>query len=64
MGSDRFQGYNDGSDYPPEPMGRVHDDGTPFGVVDGHVEFMKFRVYRALELSDRDAGTGRFYFVR
>ncbi|MBI3849257.1 MAG: DUF1559 domain-containing protein [Verrucomicrobia bacterium] len=58
MGPDSLN-YNDGSNYPDEPIGRIHDDGTPFGVVDGHVEFMKFRVYRALA----NAASDRFYFV-
>jgi prepilin-type N-terminal cleavage/methylation domain-containing protein len=44
--------YNDGSNSPDEPIARLHSDGTPFGVVDAHVEYMKFRIYRALQLSE------------
>src|SRR6266567_91331 len=46
MGPDSVN-YNDGSNSPDEPISRLHSDGTPFGVVEGHVEFMKFKVYRA-----------------
>jgi Tfp pilus assembly major pilin PilA len=58
MGPDSLN-YNDGANYPDEPIGRVHDDGTPFGVVEGRVEFMKFRAYRALA----SEGSVRFYFA-
>jgi prepilin-type N-terminal cleavage/methylation domain-containing protein len=58
--------YNDGSNSPDEPIARLHNDGTPFGVVDSHVEFMKFRVYRALQISELGPWQsrnilGRFY---
>ena len=67
MGPDSIN-YNDGSNSPDELIGRIHNDGTPFGVVDGHVEFMKFRVYRALQLSESGPWSnkgirGRFYCV-
>jgi len=60
MGPDSVN-YNDGSNSPDELISRLHSDGTPFGVVEGHVEFMKYRVYRALEISERAKGKGRFY---
>ena len=65
MGPDILN-YNDGSNSPDEEISRLHNDGSPFGVVDGHVEFMKYRVYRALELSERTpyqqrGVRGRFY---
>lgn len=60
MGPDSVN-YNDGSNSPDEPISRLHNDGTPFGVVEGHVEFMKYRQYRPLELSERNTGVGRFY---
>jgi prepilin-type N-terminal cleavage/methylation domain-containing protein len=58
--------YNDGSNSPDEPISRLHSDGTPFAVVDGHVEFMKFKVYRALQIAElgpwQSRGIlGRFY---
>jgi prepilin-type N-terminal cleavage/methylation domain-containing protein len=62
MGPDAVN-YNDGSNSPDEPISRLHSDGTPFGVVEGHVEFMKFKVYRAIELSERAKQKGRFYCV-
>ena len=64
MGPDSVN-YNDGSNSPDEPISTRHSDGSPFGVVDGHVEFMKFRIYRALEISERApyqrGQKGRFY---
>jgi len=60
MGPDSVN-FNDGSNSPDEPISRLHNDGSPFGVVDGHVEFMKFRVYRSLEISERATQRGRFY---
>ncbi len=65
MGPDSVN-YNDGSNSPDEPISRLHSDGTPFGVVEGHVEFMKYAVYRTLELNERipwqtRKQTGRFY---
>lgn len=58
--------YNDGSNSPDEPIARLHSDGTPFGVVDAHVEFMKFKVYRAMQIAElgpwQSRGVlGRFY---
>ena len=60
MGPDSVN-YNDGSNSPDEPISRLHNDGSPFGIVDGHVEFMKFKIYRALEIAERSLGRGRFY---
>jgi len=62
MGPDSIN-FNDGSNSPDEPISRLHSDGTPFGVVEGHVEFMKFNIYRALEISERARARGRFYCV-
>ena len=58
--------YNDGSNSPDELIARLHSDGTPFGVVDSHVEFIKFRIYRALQISEYNPWQsrgilGRFY---
>ncbi|HWY75599.1 MAG TPA: DUF1559 domain-containing protein [Verrucomicrobiae bacterium] len=60
MGPDSVN-YNDGSNSPDEPISRLHSDGSTFGVVDGHVEFMKFRIYRAMEIGERVRMSGRFY---
>ncbi len=62
MGPDSVN-YNDGSNSPDEPISRLHSDGSPFGIVDGHVEFMKFKVYRALQLYEFNSNPqrGRFY---
>ena len=60
MGPDSVN-YNDGSNAPDEPISRLHSDGSPFGIVDGHVEFIKYKVYRALEVSERNTRRGRFY---
>jgi len=60
MGPDSVN-YNDGSNSPDEPISRLHNDGTPFGVVEGHVEFMKFNQYRSLEIFERKSMWGRFY---
>ncbi|PYK99440.1 MAG: Type II secretory pathway pseudopilin PulG-like protein [Verrucomicrobia bacterium] len=60
MGPDILN-YNDGSNSPDEEISRLHSDGSPFGVVDGHVEFLKYKIYRALELSERSKQSGRFW---
>jgi len=65
MGPDSVN-YNDDSNTPDEPISWLHSDGSPFGVVDGHVEFMKYRVYRPVQLSERGpyeqrGQRGRFY---
>lgn len=60
MGPDSVN-YNDGSNSPDEPMSTRHSTGTPFGIVSGHVEFMKYKVYRPLELSERSRQAGRFW---
>jgi len=62
MGPDSLN-FNDGSNSPDELISRVHDDGSTFGVVEGHVEFMKFRMYRSIELSERSKSKGRFWCV-
>ncbi len=62
MGPDSVN-YNDGSNSPDEPISQLHNDGSTFGVVDGHVEYMKYRIYRALEISERATRKGRFYCV-
>jgi len=60
MGPDSVN-YNDGSNSPDEPISQLHSDGTPFGVIEGHVEYLKYRIYRNLEISERATGVGRFY---
>jgi len=60
MGPD-LEDYNDGSNSPDEPISRLHSDGTPFGIVEGHVEFMKYRIYRTMELGERALQKGRFW---
>ena len=65
MGPDSLN-YNDGSNSPDEPISVAHNNGTPFGVVEGHVEYMKYNVYRPMELRESTAwfasGTrGRFF---
>ncbi len=60
MGPDSVN-YNDGSNSPDEPISRLHSDGSPFGIVDGLVEFMKYNFYRALEIKERALRRGRFY---
>ncbi len=62
MGPDSVN-FNDGSNSPDEPISQVHSDGSTFGVVEGHVEFMKYNVYRPLEISERATRKGRLYCV-
>jgi len=40
--------WNDGSSRPNEGITRLHSDGTTVGVVDGHIEYMKTKVFTAL----------------
>jgi prepilin-type N-terminal cleavage/methylation domain-containing protein len=59
-----FVGYNDGSDSPDEPEAKIHTAGSTFGIVDGHAEYMKEKIYRALQLSEfRSRRAGRYYCV-
>ena len=61
---DSFVGYNDGSDSPDEPEAKIHNTGSTFGIVDGHAEYMKEKVYRALERAEnRSRQAGRYYCV-
>jgi len=64
QGPEGFVGYNDGSDSPDELQSKVHNTGSTFGVVDGHVEFMKEKIYRALEKGEeKSRQTGRYWCV-
>ena len=60
MGPDSVN-YNDGSNSPDEPISTRHNTGTPFGIVSGPVEFMPFKKYRPLEISERNSQRGRFW---
>ena len=64
QGPEGFVGYNDGSDSPDEPESTIHNTGSTFGVVDGHVEFMKEKIYRALEKGEeKSRQAGRYWCV-
>jgi prepilin-type N-terminal cleavage/methylation domain-containing protein len=60
MGPDSVN-YNDGSNSPDEAISTRHNTGSPFGLVSGSVEFMKYRTYRPLEISERPKMSGRFW---
>jgi len=40
--------WNDGSSRPNEGITRLHSEGTTVGIVDGHIEYMKTKVFTAL----------------
>ena len=64
QGPEGFVGFNDGSDSPDEPQSKIHNTGSTFGVVDGHVEFMKERIYRTLEKGEeKSRQAGRYWCV-